>query len=719
MTRRLSAFLLQAALLTGVAALVWLTATGNWTARDWQTPAAYSVDALETLAQFRLAEERGLALLWDPTVPRLGAPGQADWSAYPLPDTPWYWFAGRLSGWVGLVPASNLMLLLAHVSAVLAFFACARVVGHRVLPAAGAALLFGFSFSILHRGLSHHSFALAFTVPPALLAVWLVAGSRGLIATPSGRWLAIGAGALTGLGNPYFIYLFGVLLGLAWLGQALTTRRRANLLAGAAAGAGCLLTFGLSNLPFIKATLTSSAAGLFSRSAAEAAIYGLRWIDLVMPPPNHRLPFAAELGREHVQVTPGEVSAPYLGLVGAGALVLVLIFTFRRIVRRRPRALRPSYAVWAVAIMAFAVVGGVNHWLAQAGFDYFRASNRYSIHLLAVGLFALSALASRGWRTLPRPAAVLAIITVTAIGLWDQIPMSPGTQHRQALRSLVESDRDFANRLEAALPAGAGVFQLPVAQFPEQGPIGRMSDYELLRPYLFTRQLHFSYGHLANSGLLTWQRNVAQLPPAEMVRELERIGFSALAVRTDAFADAASGLRQQLSAAGRTVLMEDRELVVFGLHAEGSMRAPAKDDPRRFEGWSGLPPPVDRPAVLLGEGWHQVERAEGRVWRWAQANATVLLTNPGDSVVRVRLAARLTSVAPATVKWRCGDSDGRITLPANTAQEVALNLTLAPGLNTLELRSDLPPRRAGPDDPRRISFQLADLRLESLETVPR
>lgn len=75
-----------------MAVLVWLAATGDWTACDWRTPAAYRVDALETLARFRQsAEKGGASLLWHPTVARLGAPEGANWATYPLTDAPRYW----------------------------------------------------------------------------------------------------------------------------------------------------------------------------------------------------------------------------------------------------------------------------------------------------------------------------------------------------------------------------------------------------------------------------------------------------------------------------------------------------------------------------------------------------------------------------------------------------------------------------------------------------
>src|SRR5690606_37755030 len=144
-----------------------------------------------TLARFQVSAENGLGFNWSPVAQRLGAPWGADWSAYPLPDAPWYWLAGRMVNLLGLIPASNAMLLLAHILAVLAMYLCARALDHRVAFAAGTALLFGLSYSIFQRGLSHHSFALAYTVPPALLVVWWTGAGRRLWSTRR-IWIATG-----------------------------------------------------------------------------------------------------------------------------------------------------------------------------------------------------------------------------------------------------------------------------------------------------------------------------------------------------------------------------------------------------------------------------------------------------------------------------------------------------------------------------------------------
>jgi phosphoglycerol transferase len=694
------------AVLAIVAVAVWVTATGRWSTAAWQTPAAYSVDALETLARFQISHEHGASLLTHPRAERLGAPDGADWTGYPLPDFPWYWLAGKLVGSLGLIPASNAMLLLAHLLSVLVFFACARVLGQRPLFAAGAALLFGFCFSIFHRGLSHHSFALAFTVPPVWLAVWLVAGSRRLIARPAGAVLCLGTGVLVGWSNPYFIYLFGVLLLLALAVQSWRSRRRANLVVGVATGVTCVATFALANLPFLQA----SAAGLYARSE-QSALYGLRLLDLIAPPATHHLAWAGELGRSYAAGRGGEPFSPYLGLVAAAGLLLALSTALIRLVRRRPPT--PA-ACWALAVLAFALAGGVNSWLAALGLDQFRASNRYSIHLLALGLCFLagwSAHVTRGWAPLVRVALVGG---VGLVGLWDSIPRATRREHQLELRGTFEHDQRVGRALEAALPPGTAVFQLPVAVFPEQGPLGAMGDYELLRLLLTTHTLRFSYGGLSNAPDFRWQRNVARQPTRDLVAALEQAGFGALHLNRDGFTDRAAALAAELDALGLTRVIDDGAYLIYRLNAAAEPRPPGLDDPLALIRWDEHVPRRREPAVFAGAGWFALEQDGDRTWRWAGPIAEVPLFNEFDVPRAVRLRFTVTATTSAFFALEQQRELQRTFLRADHPRELEVTFALQPGMNTARFVLAGPPRRAGPKDPRQIAFSVTNLHAEFL-----
>ncbi len=697
-----------------LAALVWIGWQGAWTKAAWDSPASYSVDALEYLARLKLAEERGVTFLFNETAPRLSAPWSADWSAYPMPDRPINIATGWAARVTGLIVAGNLSLLAAHVLAALAFFLGARALGHRALFAGAGALVFAFSYSIAQRGFSHYSFALAFVVP-AMLALTLVAGgARRLLDRRGWQIAGVAVAVLVAVGSPYFGFIFGQLLVFALLARWFFHRGR-----GACVVAlwlvVFLVVFALANVSSLLALATGEGA-VEPRGYASTEIYGLRPIEFLIPPPTHRWSVAVELGRHYAAATSlkGELFFPYLGLVGLAGLALLFGAGLRQIARGR-LSLRPAYLPLTLWLVALAMVGGAAAVFALGVTDVFRATNRYSIFVLALALFALTSWASRRGGRWPAATAGLTAALV-ALALWDQLP--PRSPDRAQLHAQVEADRAFAAELERALPAGAMVFQLPAVPFLEQPPVGAMTDYELFRPYLHTTTLRFSYGLLASSPHYRWQKNVAQLPPAQMVAALERAGFAALYVRRDAFADRAAMLEAALTAAGRERLLDRGNQLVFRLRPATAPLLPDANDPLHHLNWDGTPPSPAQSAVLLGEGWFQWERDTARAWRWAGADATLFVYHASAQPGTLRLDGELTAIAPTLLTLQLGSTRHEQPLRASQPVTFSVVFPLRPGMNTLQLSADLRSRRAGPNDPRQLGFNLANLRAEFSPSRP-
>ena len=168
------------ALLALVTTLVWVSHYDRWTVASWSVPTEYSGDALEILARIAAAAAGDTAPLRPQMISRLGAPFVANWSAYPASDLPLVMLLGGLARVVGVFAAANLALLLATVSAAVAFYGCARWLRARREWAFAGALLFAFTFQTFGRGLPHLFLLFAWTVPLALLSCGLVASSRRL-----------------------------------------------------------------------------------------------------------------------------------------------------------------------------------------------------------------------------------------------------------------------------------------------------------------------------------------------------------------------------------------------------------------------------------------------------------------------------------------------------------------------------------------------------------
>src|SRR5687768_812024 len=150
---------------------------------------------------------------------------------------------GTLVHVVGLYAAANLGLVLAQVTAVLAFYLAARWLRYRWEWAAAGALLFGYTYHTFHRGLAHFSLVFTWTVPLGLVAVWLVAGSRRIEWRRPGALICVLAAVALGTSNPYNLLFWLQLMGWAVVWQCFGPRRLANLQIGIATIAAALIAF--------------------------------------------------------------------------------------------------------------------------------------------------------------------------------------------------------------------------------------------------------------------------------------------------------------------------------------------------------------------------------------------------------------------------------------------------------------------------------------------
>jgi hypothetical protein len=649
--------------------LVWTVQTGRTTVEAWWLPTVYDGDAHEVLARIRAVSEGDLLPFTRQIVERLGAPFMADWSAYPNPENLPLHVIGLVARLTDVFFASNVGLALAFGLAAASFHWVVRVwLGARTEWAAATALLFAFNHAVFSRGLAHFAFTLTWVVPLGLLACWLVAGSTRLGWRSLGGWTCLGAGALLGSHNTYYLFFWVPLVGWALVAQWLGPRRPANLAFGIAALGVAALTFVAANLDYWLYAAGGDARPLLERNYGGTERYALKPMELLVPPAEHRSDTLAALGERYLRWSEwrGEPFAPYLGIVGLAGLAWLAAAALPRLLRG---GRMPGQALSLGWLLAFASLGGVINMVALVtGLFVFRATNRIGVFVAAIVLAFLAVRLSRlsaPWRPAWRRVAAAALV---ALGLLDQLPADrrDGAQDTE-IATAVASDRAFASQLEAALPPGAMVFQLPVLPFPEPVPIERLSDYEHFRPYLVTKELRFSYGVAKFRPRARWQVELENQPPREIVRRLERAGFAALYVNRKGFADGGEALLGALEEAGY------RRRLTSPLGHQVAVLLEPDAQPS---------PPFGR-ALTVGRGWHN------RPWqgaRWSAEQAGFLYYNPLSSPLSVRLTIRLRSPGEQTVTLRAGGRTlATALLGAGDGELVARNVVLHPGINSFHL----------------------------------
>jgi hypothetical protein len=569
---------IPAAVVSMVAVLAWCAANDKWTARSWNYPTWYlndpdRSDFIGVACYVKAANNWwGLPFFWK-TVPELGAPFDGNWNDFPILDELVTGMQLLLAKCFGLFAGINASFALAHALAAASFYFSARLSKCNRLWSSVGALAFGLAPFMFAQ--SPHHMQVAYVWPVAFFPLvwrWIATDSDDVSEQRNFYW-AIACGFITGL---HFIYYTNVfcqitLLGAAirsWQTHSLLPLRRAFVIVAAAAMAIAIMNVDTWTYRAVFGPNT----GAFVREYKWLEIYGLKIKDLIIPPIDHRSDLFSAFSIAHRQAAPLlDERASYLGLTGIAALLWLIGSTVKTCVDSRERQV-PMEA-WQILwiVLAFST-GGFNAILGAFGITMFRAACRYSVVILVIALLyaaqrltawqheAESGTDSAGKSRSFKVAAVL----LCGLILWDQVPRAPSAAQTAEIARQVDADREFAEKLEASLPKGAMVFQVPVMDYPES-PAAGVPSCDHFRPYLFSKQLRFSFGSMKGREREKWQQQLQNVlvagatPDQESqkirfntdnvrraVDELKKIGFSAIYINRNGFPDRGKGIEEAL-----------------------------------------------------------------------------------------------------------------------------------------------------------------------------
>jgi hypothetical protein len=555
-------------MLVAVIVISWCHANGLWHSADWQMPLTYKgpyvgrdkSDILVYSAFIRAARDGHFAPFTAKFIPELGAPYDGNWNDWPYLEYVPLYLIGVLARGVGIFASLNIALLFWNCLAGVTFFVVARCRRIDTIWSFTAALAFGLACFIFAQSPDHPMVALCWHVPLLLLILtWLT--DEDAIAFGSKRfWTGIGVAFIAGIQNPYYSSTFCQLALLTAGAIFLRTRNRRHLVVPICFVSATLAAFVLINLnPWFWQIQLGPSQGAIVRQFQWLEIYALKALDLFIPPLNHQWAAFREVSRWRANVALLHDEGSYLGIVGASALILLLVSAIGAATRRNSRKL-PVEALWVLWIFLFYSTGGLNAIVGALGFTYLRAGCRLSVFILAAAL-----LFGAGWlsRQKLRLAIAITLAAICCLILFvDQVPMAPSREEKAVIAQQVTDDEKFVRDMENTLPAGAMVFQLPVMDFPES-PLRTLGPYDHLRPYLFTRQLRFSFGSMKGRPREQWQHDIEKLSLSESIDEMKRRGFSALYVSRVGYAEGARGLEENLRKLGYNREIESNEHDLF------------------------------------------------------------------------------------------------------------------------------------------------------------
>jgi phosphoglycerol transferase len=575
-TRRDLSILRDLTIIAVVISAVFLTF--YWHCIHSGLPLSYDGDAFQVLVGVKgnvTGENNPLTLRF---FHQLNAPFSASWSDYPFEKIV-SWGAGICCRFFGLAGGTTLAVLLLQVLAGVCFYCIGRILCFKDIPLLAGAILFGLAPYAFLQNLQHLTLTAYWHLPLLVLALlWFGWPERVGLSPRDGLLLSCLSAFMGGNLNPYYLGPFLVLLTFLALG-VLITKNWSRLIAGAAIVGSAILGFLLQNADTLVYALQHGRnSEAVSRDLWWMVKFGLYLPDLIFPRAHqNELISNVSWSLYHSHVPPllwGESQTAYIGMISVVALAAMFAMGIARISAKKFDQISPFF--WLTSgLIFFSLAGGVNYLLGSFGFLLLRATNRSSILISCMALYYLCEKFpqrfSKFWN-------ILIVVMLVGFGIWDQLPRYPSWEEAIRQRSWIDfrSDSDFFPALERMLPVGAMVFELPVKDYPEMGPVNDMGDYEHFRPMLHTDALRFSYGAVKGRGDDNWQKKVSSEEPREMIGDLERYGFSAILINRKAYKDRGEALSRKLLEGGAVALKENDDFLILGIHPLEKIELPPR-----------------------------------------------------------------------------------------------------------------------------------------------
>jgi hypothetical protein len=545
--------------------------------RPWRgsldVPYAYDGDANEYHAAVKGILDHG----WFWHNANLGAPGQQQSFDYPLMggdplNVLVLKFLGLFSSDAAVV--MNVFFLLSFPAIGLAAYLVLRRLTLSVPVAIVCSILYALLPYHFVRGEYHLLLSAYYAVPLGAYLVLSVLADKPLFA---GRRAALGTVALCAViafaSASYYYSVFTVVLVAAGAALRALATRNWRLLAPAGGVVAVILALSLLTLlpSFVYWAGHGTNQAVGHRSAYESDLYGLKFAQLVLPIEQHRIGAFAHARKTYDDWFPRTEAgtSTALGIVATAGFLFLLGLCLVQLVspgRRLATALYGNAAIAVLLSLLFAWAGGLALFVAAVE-PQIRSWNRLSIFigffgLLAVGLGLDRALVALRPRRGGAALGAALVFGVLAIGVLDQTSRTYEPAYA-AVATDYRSDADFVRAIEAQLPAGAMVFQLPHRPFPEAPPLLRMADYDLFRGYLHSHDLRWSYGIIKGRGD-DWSASVAREPVPQMVRDVRAAGFAGIYLDRFGYQDGGAAIDPELrKATGATPIASSDERLFF------------------------------------------------------------------------------------------------------------------------------------------------------------
>lgn len=456
--------------------------------------------------------------------------------------------------------AVNLLFLLLFPMISLSSYFVLRQMRVKQWVAVGGALTYAFMPYLFMRGMNHFVLASYYFVPVSILyCVWIyqddnfMCFNKGFFKNWKNWFAIILSACIANNGIAYYAFFTCFFLVVTGLVKTLK-EKKLRYFGKACSLIGFVVLFMLISLiPTLNYILKNGVndEGVV-RTIDGVETYSLKIAQLFMPLNSHGNSYLEGIINEYNEAMPlvNENYMSYLGVMGCiGFLILLVVLFLKNMGDDKPFKVQLEIlSLLNIAGILLATIGGFGSLFGLLVTAMIRCYNRISIFIAFIAIAAvcilLSVLCDRIW-SIEKYGAVVrnciyggfaAVISFVMLwGIWFQYP---GLMYDyMGFKEYFISDKEFIESIEARLPEGAMIYQLPYHEYPEGGAVNDMNDYDLWVGYIHSKNLRWSYGGVVGREADNWLRTIDNSDIPDMIKKIKEKGFQGIYIDRRAYED--------------------------------------------------------------------------------------------------------------------------------------------------------------------------------------
>ena len=524
---------------------------------DFDTYASLQGDGTGSCMAIKSIQENGIAGIW--FNPRIGAPETSALIDFPGQDilmTIMIWCISLF-----ITSTAKIMyvyLILTFVLNALSMALLLRKINIKYMPTFVISILFTaapyhFFRYLGHLGLGNYmSFA---------ITIYLSLNILGIInEEKKDRWKICICAILLGLGYGYY-YAFGlILMTVAYIMKFIKSENKKEIFGKGWIVGTVLGAIFLSALPqVIYNAINGSNPIAGQRSPIEQEIYGLKIIQLLLPPSYSRFPLFRNINQLYSSKAPlvNENSYSCMGLIASiGFIVLcialVISFCAKKKKDEDSMVLIDFLSLSTLCLILMGSIGGFGEIFNALVTAQIRCYNRSSIYIMGLSLIMIALLLNQIKFKKVWISYVICGVTLS-VGMVDQINIC-SDNWQEPIKNTQEVYEDFFAEVENQLDENAMVYQLPYLDYPE---VSQTFDYKHFVGYLFTDTIRWSYGGVKGRNTEAGELNIDKGMSYRFLRNIKDAGFDAVYIDLAGYDDGGSRVLNFYNGIGLEPIVSD------------------------------------------------------------------------------------------------------------------------------------------------------------------